>query len=78
MSDSHRAKKRNEPTFPAWKAEALKALQREHDVAVSSIPERVWESLYVRQLDPPAAATRAEVYCRSIRPAGLQWRKRKK
>jgi hypothetical protein len=83
MSHLTRAKASNigqaeEATYPAWKSEASKELQREHDIAATAIPERVWTSLYVRRLDPLMAAARAEIYYRSIRPAGMQWRKAKK
>ena len=65
-------------TYPAWKAEASKELQRQHDIAATAIPERVWTILYVRRLGPKKAADRAEMYYRSIRPAGMLWRKTKK
>jgi hypothetical protein len=64
-------------TYPAWKAEASKELQRQHDIAATAIPERVWTILYVQRLGPKKAADRAEMYYRSIRPAGLLWRKTK-
>jgi hypothetical protein len=63
--------------YPAWKAEASKELQRQHDIAATAIPERVWTILDVRRLGPKKAADRAEMYYRSIRPAGLLWRKTK-
>jgi hypothetical protein len=63
-------------TYPAWRIEASKELQREHDIVATAIPERVWASLYARRFDPLAAAQRAEVYYRNIRPAGIQWRKK--
>jgi hypothetical protein len=66
-----------ESAYPAWKAEALKALQHQHDIAPGAIPERVWTNLFVRSLNPEEAAGRAEVYYRNIQPAGLQWRKQK-
>jgi hypothetical protein len=65
-------------TYEASKAAAAKELQDRHSVAAPAIPERVWWNLYVRRLDPPTAADRAEVYHRSIRPAGMPWRKPKK
>ena len=65
-------------TFPAWKIEASKELQLQHDIVATAIPERVWTSLYLRRLDPLTAAHRAEIYYRSIRPAGMLWRKTKK
>jgi hypothetical protein len=53
-------------------------LQRRHDIAAAAIPERVWANLFVRGFEPTAAADRAEIYYRSVRPAGLLWRKAKK
>jgi hypothetical protein len=64
--------------YPAWKIEATRELQRRHDIAAAAIPERVWANLFMRGLDPQATADRAEIYYRSIRPAGLLWRKAKK
>jgi hypothetical protein len=37
-----------------------------------------WTNLFVRCLTPSEAADRAEIYYRSIRPAGLSWRKKMK
>jgi hypothetical protein len=65
-------------TYPAWKIEASKELQRQHDIVATAIPERVWTRLFVRRLDPLTAADRAEIYYRSIRPAGMLWRKTRK
>jgi hypothetical protein len=53
-------------------------LQRRHNIAQTAIPERVWANLFVRGLDPQATAERAEIYYRTIRPAGMLWRKLKK
>lgn len=85
MSRQPRAKIRSskrgqaEPaSYPAWKVAAAKELKDRHDIAPTAIPERVWTNLYVRRLDPPTTADRAEVYYRSIRPAGQLWRKTKK
>ena len=64
--------------YPAWKTEAAKELQRRHDIAATAIPERVWANLFMRGLNPQATADRAEIYHRSIRPAGKIWRKTKR
>jgi hypothetical protein len=64
-------------TYPAWKAEASEELQHQHDIAATAIPERVWTSLYVQRFNPQAAANRAEIYFRNVRPAGELWRKNK-
>jgi hypothetical protein len=64
--------------YPAWKIEAAKELQRRHDIAATAIPQRVWANLFMRGLNPQATADRAEIYHRSIRPAGKIWRKTKR
>ena len=63
--------------YPAWRTEATTELKRRHHIPAAAIPERVWSKLFVRGLDPQATADRAAIYYRSIRPAGLLWRKEK-
>jgi len=63
--------------YPAWRTEARTELERRHHIPAAAIPERVWSKLFVRGVDPQATADRAAIYYRSIRPAGLLWRKEK-
>jgi hypothetical protein len=34
----------------------VKALQRDHDIALTAIPERTWTQFYIRRLGPKEAA----------------------
>jgi hypothetical protein len=63
------------PAYPAWKAEASQELQRRHEIAATSIPERTWTNLYIRRLAPKDAAERAATeYNNSHRPKWVKKR----
>jgi hypothetical protein len=66
-----------QPSYHAWKDEAVRALQRDHGLPPTSTSERGWTQLHVPGFMPDQAADRAEMYYRNIRPAGLLWRKTK-
>src|SRR5215210_5136125 len=63
-----------EPSYPAWKAAALKALQRLHAPAATVTPERIWTQLYIRRAEPAEAAASAGRQYHSTRPPS--WLKR--
>jgi hypothetical protein len=65
-----------EPSYPAWKADAVNELQRRHGIAATAIAERIWTQFYVHRLMPNEAADRAETVYRSTRPP--EWIKRKR
>ena len=54
-----------QPSCPAWKANAAKALHRLHDRAAIVTPERLWTQLYIRRFTPAQAAELAEREYRS-------------
>ena len=45
-----------EPSYPVWKAKAVKALQRLHERAAAVKGERIWTRAYIMQLSPAEAA----------------------
>jgi hypothetical protein len=45
--------------FKAWLADAVAALQREHNINPAIIPVRVWRRFYIRRRTPPDAADQA-------------------
>ena len=57
-----------EPSYPAWKAAALKALERLHAPAATVTPERIRTQLYIRRVEPAEAAKYAEREYHSTRP----------
>ena len=48
-----------QPSYKAWKGEALKVLQRDHNLPPTAISEREWTQLYVHGFTPDQAADRA-------------------
>jgi hypothetical protein len=65
-----------EPSYPAWKAEAVKALQGINPGTARATGERVWTRAYVKHLSPEKAAELAALeYDNTHRPA---WTKRRR
>ena len=65
-----------EPSYPAWKAAALKALQRLHAPAAAVTREGIWTQLYIRCFDPAEAAKLAAREYDSTHPP--TWIKRRR
>ena len=76
-TDSGRIRRTERAAYQDWKEAASDELQLKHAIPPSTIPERVWMSLYARRFNSEAAAARAEFYYRRLRPAGELWRKEK-
>jgi transposase-like protein len=53
----------------AWLADAVAALQREHNVNPSIMPLRVWRHLYIQGKTPRDAADKAAVSVHNVRLA---------
>jgi hypothetical protein len=64
--------------FKAWLAEAVAALQREHNVNPATIPVRVWRHLYIQGRSPREAAEQAAVSAYNTRSAADRLRGRKR
>jgi hypothetical protein len=62
--------------FKAWLADAVAALQREHNVNPGTIPISVWRHLYIQGRSPQQAADRAAVSAYNTRSAADRLRKR--
>ena len=57
MSRAPRATLLNpEPSYPVWKAKAVKALQRLHEQAATVTRESIWTRAYILRLEPAEAA----------------------
>ena len=65
-----------EPSYPAWKADAVKAIQKLHWSAAAVTRNGLWTNLYVRGFSPEEAAKLAERECHSTRPP--DWLKRRR
>jgi hypothetical protein len=61
-----------EPSYPAWKVDAVKALQRLNARTAFATPERLWT--HIRRFSPAEAAELAEREYRSTRPP--EWLKK--
>jgi hypothetical protein len=55
--------------FESWRAAAAAELGRVHGIDATSVAERVWRNLYVKNYSPRAAADRAEVLYVNALPA---------
>jgi hypothetical protein len=55
--------------FKSWLADAVAALQREHNINPSTIPMRVWRHLYIQGRNPQKAADQAAVSAHNVRSA---------
>jgi hypothetical protein len=64
------------PSYPVWKADAVKALQKLHWSAAAVTRDALWSKLYVRGLSPEEAAKLAEREYHSTRPP--DWVKRRR
>jgi hypothetical protein len=73
---SRAARAAAEADFKTWLADAVAALQREHNVNPGTIPIRVWRQLYIQGRTPDAAADRAAVSVYNVRTAADRVRKR--
>jgi len=49
-----------EPSYPAWRADAFRALQKLHWSAAAATRDGLWTKLYVRGFSPSEAAKYAE------------------
>lgn len=57
MPRQSRATKRDvEPSYSAWKAAAVEALQRLHERAAMVARESIWTRAYIMRLEPAEAA----------------------
>jgi hypothetical protein len=65
-----------EPSFPAWKAAAVKALQKLHERAAAVSRESIWTRAYILRLDPAEAAKLAAREYDSTHPPA--WVKRRR
>jgi hypothetical protein len=63
--------------FKSWLADAVAALQREHNVNPGIIPVRVWRHLFIQGRSPQKAADQAAVSA-NARPAADRLRGRKR
>jgi hypothetical protein len=67
-----------QPSYKAWKDEALRTLQRDHNLPPNAISEREWTRLYVNGFPPDQAADRAEREYHSTHSPDWVKRKRKR
>ena len=65
-----------EPPYPAWKAAAVKALQKRHEGAAAVTRESIWTRAYIMRLDPAQAAELAAREYDSTHPPS--WIKRRR
>jgi hypothetical protein len=65
-----------EPSYPAWKAAAVKALQKLHERAAAVTRDGIWTRAYILRLDPSEAAELAAREYDSTHPP--DWIKRKR
>jgi hypothetical protein len=64
--------------FKSWLADAVAALQREHNTNPAIIPVRIWRHLYIQGRAPQEAAAQAAVSAYNARPAADRLRDRKR
>jgi len=77
MSRTARAANRDvEPSYPAWKAAAVKAVQKLHDRAAAVTGESIWTRAYILRLSPADAAELAAREYDSTHPP--DWIKRRR
>jgi hypothetical protein len=62
--------------YKTWLADAVAALQREHNINPSTIPMRVWRHLYIQGRSPQKAADQAAASAHNVRSAADRRRKR--
>jgi hypothetical protein len=66
----------SEPSYPAWKAAAVKALHKLHARAAAVTRESIWTRAYIMHLSPAGAAQVAAREYDATHPAG--WVKRRR
>jgi len=77
MSRATRPAKANlQPSYPAWKAAAVKACLKVHDRAAAITRESIWSRAYIMRLSPAEAAEIAAREYDSAHPA--IWVKRRR
>jgi hypothetical protein len=62
--------------FKAWLADAVAALQRDHNMNPAIIPQRTWRNLYIQGKTPQQAADRAAVSAYNRRSAADRLKRR--
>jgi hypothetical protein len=62
--------------FKAWLADAVAALQREHNINPAIIPRLAWQLLYIHGRSPQEAADRAAASAHNVRPAADRLKRR--
>jgi hypothetical protein len=62
--------------FKAWLADAVAALQREHNINPAIIPRLAWQLLYIQGRSPQEAADRAAASAHNVRPAADRMKRR--
>jgi hypothetical protein len=65
-----------EPSYPAWKAAAVRALQKLHERAARATRESIWTRAYIMRLNPAEAAEIAAREYDSTQPPS--WIKRRR
>jgi hypothetical protein len=65
-----------EADFKAWLADAVAALQRDHNMNPAIIPQRTWRNLYIQGKTPQQAADRAAVSAYNRRSAADRLKRR--
>jgi hypothetical protein len=72
---SRAASRDPEPSYPAWRAAAVKALQKLHERAARVPRERIWPRAYIMRLEPAEAAdVAAREYDATHPPAWVKMR----
>jgi hypothetical protein len=62
--------------YKTWLANAVAALQREHNINPSTIPMRVWRHLYIQGRTPQKAADQAAASAHNVRSAADRLKRR--
>jgi hypothetical protein len=75
LRPSRAARAAEQADFKSWLADAVAALQREHNVNPATIPMRVWRHLYIQGRTPQGAADQAAVSAYNTRPAAERLRR---
>jgi hypothetical protein len=62
--------------FKAWLADAVAALQREHNINPAVIPQRMWRHMFIQGKSPQQAADGAAVSAHNVHSAADQLKRR--
>jgi hypothetical protein len=62
--------------YKTWLADAVAALQREHNINPSTIPMRMWRHLYIQGRNPQKAADQAAASAHNARSAADRLKRR--